>query len=386
MKMFVALFVVGIILPSCDKKNNENSSLSPEHKKALEQVSQDRRAGMEFLIKYMPDRDREELSADYLLEHVNLAYEARNAHDWAKNIPEEIFLNDVLPYASFNEKRESWRRDFRDRFSKYVNNSQTLEEAVRAINENAKEELEVIYSTERPKPDQAPQESMSCGLASCTGLSVLLVDAFRSVGIPARIAGTPNWTQKQGNHNWVEVWIDGVWYFTEYYFDDLDQAWFLNDAGQANPNDKKYWIYATSFKPTSDSVHFPLVWDLDIQYVNAENVTDRYISIYKEKNEEEKAKLDGKAKVEIKMFKDNVCSQIGDNRVSEEVQVFDKDGNLQGEGVTSAPEEDMNKILTMYLAKNKIYNLRYKNSSGKLKVEELNISEDKYNIVLFFNE
>ena len=48
-------------------------------------------------------------------------------------------------------------------------------------------------------------------MASCTGLSVLLVDALRAAGIPARFAGTPAWHDDRGNHSWVEVWIGGRW-------------------------------------------------------------------------------------------------------------------------------------------------------------------------------
>ena len=45
----------------------------------------------------------------------------------------------------------------------------------------------------------------------------VLADAFRAVGIPSRVAGTPAWHDDRGNHNWNEVWVDGKWRFTEYY-------------------------------------------------------------------------------------------------------------------------------------------------------------------------
>merc|ERR1711862_699566 len=54
-----------------------------------------------------------------------------------------------------------------------------------------------------------PMSVIDYGYASCTGVSIMLVDALRSVGIPARIAGTPAWhgNASIGNHNWVEVWL-----------------------------------------------------------------------------------------------------------------------------------------------------------------------------------
>src|SRR6478752_4758171 len=47
--------------------------------------------------------------------------------------------------------------------------------------------LKVGYSTERRAANQSPSESRESGKASCTGLSILLSDACRSVGIPARL-------------------------------------------------------------------------------------------------------------------------------------------------------------------------------------------------------
>ena len=251
-----------------------------ELKKALKEVPRNEREGMAFLISYMPERDARSLSADFLLENVQYAYKARAEFPWAKEVPDSVFLNDVVAYANLNENRESWRKDFYERFKKYVAPCKTMREAIDSVNKNVRDELLVDYNTKREKPDQAPYESMRQHMASCSGLSILLTDAFRAVGIPSRVAGTPAWHDDRGNHNWNEVWIDGQWRFTEYYpSDDLDQSWFLTDAGKAIKEDVRKAISAASFKPTG--TYFPLVWDEDIRYVHAENVTDRYTSLYR---------------------------------------------------------------------------------------------------------
>jgi transglutaminase-like putative cysteine protease len=136
--------------------------------------------------------------------------------------------------------------------------------------------VKVRYSTGRPKADQSPYESIKAGTASCTGLSVILIDACRAVGVPARFVGTPLWANKSGNHSWVEVWDDG-WHFTgaaEPAGDRLDEAWFTGQAAEAPADDPKHAIYATSFRRTKTK--FPLVWDASIDYVFAEDVTKRY--------------------------------------------------------------------------------------------------------------
>ena len=135
----------------------------------------------------------------------------------------------------------------------------------------------VIYSTKRPKADQSPYESMDAGMASCTGLSVLLIDACRSVGVPARFVGTPLWADGSGNHSWVEIWDDG-WHFTgaaEPTGDQLNRAWFTDRASQAQPQDRMRSIYAVSYKRTPTTL--PMVWRPDADSVYAVNVTQNYL-------------------------------------------------------------------------------------------------------------
>lgn len=192
-----------------DKALETSGTNQPELAKALESATPEMKEGVAFLISYMPERDLKTMKGDDLLSNVKLAYEARNRFAWAKSVPDSIFLNDVLPYASLNEERDQWRADFYKRFAPYVENCKTLEEAIKAVNKNIRDEVKVDYNTAREKPDQNPSESIRQGMASCSGLSILLTDALRSVGIPSRIAGTANWHDNRGNHNWCEVWLDG---------------------------------------------------------------------------------------------------------------------------------------------------------------------------------
>ena len=55
--------------------------------KALSEIRQERREGMEFLLRYMPERDLTSLSADFLLENVDYAYQAWNQSKWKNDVP-----------------------------------------------------------------------------------------------------------------------------------------------------------------------------------------------------------------------------------------------------------------------------------------------------------
>lgn len=347
---------------------------------ALEKAPAEQKEGMAFLISYMPERDLKELKADFLLENSAYAYKAREQFSWAKQIPDSIFFNEVLPYVSLNEKRENWRKEFFDRFSKYVVNCSDIFEAIDSINQNVRDEVLVDYSTKRKKPDQAPFESMEQHLASCTGLSIILTDAFRAVGIPSRVAGTPNWHDERGNHNWTEVWANGKWYFTEYYFPgQLDNAWFFADAGKAIKNDREKAIYASSFKPTG--ISFPLVWDENIKYVAAENVTDRYTELYRKHLAS--ISTDGNhVSLRVMAFKNKNQDKESDDRVAVNLDIFE-DSKQMGGGRTSGPTQDMNDVLTFALEKNKTYTIKYADSKGKLQEVKVKLDDKSSEVKIY---
>lgn len=363
-----------------DQTMNVAGDNAKELTKALKEAPADQKKAVAFLISYMPERDAKSLSADFLLENVQYAYKARAEFPWAKEVPGSVFLNDVVAYANLNENRESWRKDFYERFKKYVAPCKTMREAIDSVNKNVRDELLVDYNTKREKPDQAPYESMRQHMASCSGLSILLTDAFRAVGIPSRVAGTPAWHDDRGNHNWNEVWIDGQWRFTEYYpSDDLDQSWFLTDAGKAIKEDVRKAIYAASFKPTG--CYFPLVWDEDIRYVHAENVTDRYTSLYRAQLSAMPA--DGShVALRVMVFKDKDHAEASGDRVATNLDVFKGEKQLYG-GRSTGATQDMNDVLTFNVEKNQQYIIKYMNGKGEMQTQTVEVGDETTTLKLY---
>ena len=313
--------------------------------KALSAVPEAQREGMDFLIANMPIDDLRCLTAGFLRENTALAYAARAAAPWSAQIPEEIFLNDVLPYASLNERRDDWRRRLREIAAPLIAECKTPGEAAQALNRGLFRSVKVRYSTKRQKADQSPFESMESGLASCSGLAILLVDACRAVGVPARVAGTPMWTNMHGNHTWVEVW-DGGWHFlgaSEPDAQGLDRGWFKGDAAKALRDVPQHAIYASSFRRTGLS--FPLVWDRDIHWVSAVNVTDRYTAAA--------PAPDGQVRLLVR-----VLDRAG-RRIAAQVTVTDPaDAALKMAGTSRDETADLNNLLPFLLAPKHAYKLR----------------------------
>jgi hypothetical protein len=247
--------------------------------KAIERTAPGDREGLAFLLVNMPERDLTSIKADLLVDDVAYAYRARKAVSWGKALPEELFFNDVLPYANVNEKRENWRKDFYEKFLPAVKDCKSPGEAALVLNKFVFQTTKVKYHpTKRPKPDQSPSESCAAGYASCTGLSILLVDACRAVCIPARFAGVPEWTNADGsgggNHSWAEVW-DRQWNFVgASESNQLNQTWFNANAARSDGTQPERRIYAASYAPTGTS--FILVWAPENKDVPAIDVTPFY--------------------------------------------------------------------------------------------------------------
>jgi hypothetical protein len=313
----------------------------------------------------MPEVDLEVLTADFLLENCNYAYKVRKEYDWCKNLPDSIFFNYVLPYRNINETADNWRKDFYNRFSKYIENYKDVVDAFKIINANILYELNVEYNTKRKKADQSPYESMEINMASCTGLAILLNNALRSVGIPARLVGIPLWHDMSGNHSWTEIWVDGNWYCTEYGTDAaFDSLWFIQRAGKSDKNDRMRSIYASSYKPTD--ISYPLVWDTlnTLTWVKGINVTQYYMDLAKKYSTDEVK--DNEIMVKVWLLKDNKIGLVSDNRIEERIIILKNNKQIDN-GYTANANRDMNDYLYFYLDKNTKYTAQYKNIDGKIK-------------------
>lgn len=298
-------------------------------------LPQDQHAGLDYLLEHMPQSDREQLDPELLLENISYAYRAWREAPWHEQVSEQLFFDAILPYASINERRDRWRKDFHDRFQPLVAEAKTPAQAAAILNNQVFPLVGVIYSTKRPKADQSPYESIEAGMASCTGLSVLLIDACRAVGVPARFVGTPLWADGSGNHSWVEVWDDG-WHFTgaaEPTGDRLDEAWFTGRAAQAIADDRERAIYAVSYRRTP--LTLPMVWKPEADTVYAVNVTHRYASA------EEIPAGNGKLRV--------VAKDASGQRLPVHVVLREPGGEILARGDTRDERFDANDHLTLIL-------------------------------------
>lgn len=371
-----------------DKALNE-SGRDAELRDLLAVAPEAQQRDLAYLLVNMYVEDLKNMDLALLSQNVEYAAQVREKYEWTKSLPEEVYLQDVLPYHVVDEVRDSWRKELYEMFSPAVDTCKTMYDAICAVNANIPRLTGVDYNTKREKTNQSPRESMRQGMASCTGLAILLVDAYRAVGIPARFAGTASWHDNRGNHSWTEVWLDGEWRVTEYYFpSQLDHLWFMADASKAKADDRNYAIYATRFGKADD--WFPMVWadegeDSPVEdlpkFVGAENVTQHYIDLAYEQYTRH-LEAGTHTFLRIAGYKEQGKTEHSDDRVAMGVDVF-RGTEQMGGGLTAGELRDMNDFFSVLLPKNTEYELRYYTAAGELKTQKVALGEEPITVQIF---
>ena len=194
---------------------------------------------------------------------------------WEADVTDEMRAEWVLPDRVIDEEQDDWRPVFEPIFRPLVKDCKTATEAVQKINAVIWDRLDVHYSTERDKANQSPFHSMRIHIASCTGMAILQVCAYRSVGIPARLVGC-NWTTIPGNHSWPEFWDHGWHFFGDGTPSPIDDSWVAPFAAEADASRSETRIYAS--RKTQTGTWFWRAWSPEQgpSDVPADDVTESY--------------------------------------------------------------------------------------------------------------
>ena len=314
--------------------------------------------GVDFLRACMPEQDRAAITDARLNREVALAMAARRQFPWAGKVPWELYENDVLPYAVVNEPRDEWREQFHRLFTPLVTSCRTGREAALTIASSIQKTLNVRYSTERRVPHQGVKESLESGKVSCTGQSILLICALRSVGIPARMAGVLTWNHVRGNHNWVEAWCDGEWKMLEYNEREFNTPWVMSAISMLDPRRPENAIYVTSWKKEAAGDFFPMIWEArynrkkqtlafppESRTVPAVNMTDRYMKLAAAWTAAQPEYVPGSRL----MLDITEKAESNSRRLPLRVVLKSEEGTILAEGTSPGPSDDMRKFLEMRL-------------------------------------
>ena len=184
---------------------------------------------VDWLYESMPLPDSLTYDRNYWETNVERTLKTDALMDWG--IPEREFRHFVLPLRANNETLDDFRTIYADTLCARVKGMSLMEAAIE-INHWCHEQATYKPSDSRTS---SPTATMRNGVGRCGEESVLAVAALRAAGIPARQVYTPRWAHTDDNHAWVEVWVDGKWYFMGACEPEprLNMAWFNAPVSRA---------------------------------------------------------------------------------------------------------------------------------------------------------
>ena len=186
--------------------------------------SRDMAQYLTFLYAYMPQSDLADYDFEFFEDQVKVALEARNTFSWGKIIPDDIFRHFVVVYRVNNENLDTARAYIFHQLKDRIKNM-SMYDAALEVNHWCHEYVDYQPADVRTS---APLATLKTSHGRCGEESTLTVTALRAVGIPARQCYTPRWAHCDDNHAWVEVWVDGKWWFLGACEPDpdLNMGWF----------------------------------------------------------------------------------------------------------------------------------------------------------------
>ena len=187
--------------------------------------------------------DSNVITADFLIDNIEKAFEARDKRPWNKNLPFEDFCEFLLPYRAGTEPLEYWRDVFCDRYSYILDSLYRGTDPIEAVNIISEEldNLQFKYFVDFKTPSHGHTFLMKYKIGTCREICEYVTYLMRALGVPV---GT-DFSNKGFIHSWNVV--RDTTGKTEVF-------WFDHAAGQhvsrgANDGRTKGKVWRNTFEP-----------------------------------------------------------------------------------------------------------------------------------------
>jgi len=150
-------------------------------------------------------KDIETVTAEYLIHHVDLAFEAWRRVPASCRVDFPAFLECVLPYRGSQEPIDTWldplMRRYADIWRKAGEDADPAE-IYRRVCKQAHERVRFDSRYYMHPTDQGFTEMVRSGLGRCEDITNMITFTARSVGLATAADFTPAWGHTANNHAW----------------------------------------------------------------------------------------------------------------------------------------------------------------------------------------
>lgn len=151
--------------------------------------------------------DAQVITADYLMENIELAFEAWRRYEWGKYYSFDDFCEYLLPYRIGDEPLEKWRGEYRDYFVPLLDSLYRGTDVIEAASamQHYAERAGYRHNTDFNMPHHGALSLRKCWMGTCREYCDYIMYMFRTLGIPVtrdRYKYSPEIRQ---SHEWNAV-------------------------------------------------------------------------------------------------------------------------------------------------------------------------------------
>jgi hypothetical protein len=145
------------------------------------------------------------ITAEYLINNIELAFKVWKEQPWGKHITFDIFCEEILPYRISTEPLENWREKALASFAD-INRSLREEPNTTAVEACSRvNSLLPRFRLDKDFPPMTYSMLMASTRSTCDGMTAMAAFVMRALGIPVTIDFTPQWLNNNTGHTWNSV-------------------------------------------------------------------------------------------------------------------------------------------------------------------------------------
>lgn len=186
--------------------------------------------------------DSQVITAEYLIENIDLAFSVWEQRPWAKHYSFDDFCKYILPYRIGDEPLESWRKIYYDHYAASVDSiyeGNDIVKTAQAVQDLFLKE-QFKWNTHFTLPHLGPLFLLKHRVGRCRESCDFTLYLFRALGIPTAIDSYLISPQTNGQHSW-NVLKDTTGLLVPFWFMESDVKRGQNDG---RPKGK---VYRTMF-------------------------------------------------------------------------------------------------------------------------------------------
>lgn len=145
------------------------------------------------------------ITAKYLINNIEISFMVWQEMPWGKDIPFDVFCEEILPYRVGTEPLENWREkvlaSFADLYRSFMKNPTiTSVQACSKVND-----ILPRFRMDKDFPDMSYSQLMASTRGTCDAMADLALFAMRGLGIPVTFDFTHKYIGAVAGHSWNSV-------------------------------------------------------------------------------------------------------------------------------------------------------------------------------------